>query len=63
MECCICNHPIPPEGPKGEWKQGHNAEPVMSGRCCGECNAQHVVPVRIKRMYAARAEEQAAADG
>ena len=37
---------------------GHNAEPVNSGRCCGDCNALVVVPARIERRRAARSAAQ-----
>ena len=51
MKCCICGSEIMKEW--NGWDQGHNAEPIMDGRCCGPCNYTIVVPTRIK-MYAAR---------
>jgi hypothetical protein len=29
---------------------GNNAEPAASGRCCNECNATTVIPMRILQM-------------
>ena len=37
---------------------GHVAEPVAPGRCCDECNAQHVVPRRIRLVVDTRAEQR-----
>lgn len=49
--CSICQEPIPPEGPpEHPWVDGHNAEPINAGRCCGHCNATVVLPARIQRM-------------
>lgn len=39
--CCICCGEIGGDG------HGHNASPVMDGRCCGTCNGTIVVPTRI----------------
>jgi hypothetical protein len=33
---------------------GNNAQPLNNGRCCDECNALVVVPVRIRRMFAGK---------
>jgi len=41
MECVICNSKIVPD-PDG-WDGGHNAEPIVEGRCCGDCNAIVIV--------------------
>lgn len=46
MKCCICNNEI--EG------YDNNAEPVMEGRCCNECNMNIVIPVRMKGFEALR---------
>lgn len=43
--CSICSQPIKPE-PHG-WAGGHNAQPVNNGRCCSNCNAHCVIPMRI----------------
>jgi hypothetical protein len=32
------------------WKEGNNAEPVNSGRCCDDCNMSVVIPARLKRL-------------
>ena len=29
---------------------GHNAEPVMVGRCCNVCNFHFVIPARLATM-------------
>ena len=50
MNCCICSNPIIPQRNElGEivWSQGHNAEPVMDGRCCNDCNSGIVIPIRL----------------
>lgn len=43
-KCVICGHEIK------DAYGGHNAQPVMKGRCCSQCNAEVVVPARIKAM-------------
>ena len=54
-KCCICGEQIERQlGPDGTvaWDKGHNPEPVMNGvldRCCGQCNANVVLPERLKR--------------
>ena len=48
MDCSICNLEIPVQ--VNGWDQGHNAEPVTDGRCCGSCNASVVLPTRIKNI-------------
>jgi hypothetical protein len=45
--CVICEGKIPVEH---GWKEGHNAQPVRNGRCCGRCNIEVVVPMRMRRM-------------
>jgi hypothetical protein len=47
MNCSICDQPIEIVA---SWDKGHNAQPVNDGRCCGTCNANVVVPARIKRF-------------
>ena len=49
--CSICKgvidvHVNPSTG-VGFWIQGHNAEPINSGRCCSDCNTFSVIPARI----------------
>lgn len=48
MKCSICKEPIEIE--INGWDQGHNAEPINSGRCCRHCNFHQVVPARLKQM-------------
>ena len=52
LKCSICKGPIPVE--HGTWKYGHNAEPVNSGRCCGDCNTMVVIPVRLRQLAQSR---------
>ena len=49
MKCCICNIEIQKNLLNG-WTSGNNAEPVKSGRCCDDCNAIAVIPVRMQRL-------------
>jgi|TARA_R100001460_G_scaffold7883_4_gene19845 putative lipase involved disintegration of autophagic bodies len=53
MECSICEKEIEVQKTdSGEviWDQGHNAEPVNDGRCCGDCNVNAVIPARLYMM-------------
>ena len=36
MKCVICSRRITTDS-KG-WDRGHNAEPILKGRCCKYCN-------------------------
>ncbi len=45
MKCVICSNEIEVNS---VWSEGHNAEPVKSGRCCGLCNETIVIPERLK---------------
>lgn len=49
LKCCICKSQI--EG------YGHNAEPVMAGKCCNNCNTRVVVPARIFEMVVEKRNE------
>ncbi len=52
MNCDICDNPIDIHyDKKGEayWTEGHNARPVVNGRCCDKCTAEVVIPARIKK--------------
>jgi hypothetical protein len=31
------------------WRDGNNAQPIMDGRCCDECNNTLVIPARLAR--------------
>ena len=46
-KCCLCGETIQP---KGTWKDGNNAEPIKSGRCCDFCNETKVIPIRLQAM-------------
>ena len=43
MQCVLCNLPI------GD-PYGNNAEPAATGRCCEDCNAYTVIPMRILQL-------------
>ena len=49
MTCSICFNEIPTEH-SSHWTQGHNAQPVNNGRCCGKCNDTVVIPARMSIM-------------
>jgi len=38
-DCCICSKRC--EG----W--GNNAQPIMEGKCCDDCNINKVIPTRL----------------
>lgn len=42
-KCCICG--------ANYGGYGNNAEPVASGRCCNDCNAEVIIPARISMMF------------
>ena len=44
VKCVICGGKI---NAVGNWKDGNNAEPIKTGRCCDDCNYEYVVPRRI----------------
>ena len=61
MKCCICEQDIDVQrNEDGEvtWDQGHNAEPVKSGRCCSTCNYGVVLPVRMAGVFKGVASEE-----
>lgn len=43
-KCIIC----------GCGKANNNAEPVIKGYCCDNCNMMYVIPARFKAMLAAK---------
>ena len=45
MKCSICNKKILPDS--DGWDGGHNAEPIIEGRCCGMCNDIVVTTARF----------------
>ena len=49
-ECVICKGAIEAQKtPDGKifWGDGHHAQPVADGRCCGACNNSVVIPARL----------------
>ena len=55
MKCDICSNAIiaDPDG----WDGGHNAEPIVKGRCCGICNK--IVIIRRLNDYQLRRNKYA----
>ena len=50
--CDVCKGDIEPLlDDKGNtvWADGHNAMPILNGRCCDECN-NYVLTLRLKQM-------------
>ena len=47
MKCKICSKEILMDA-DGIWDGGHNAEPVVKGRCCADCNSTIVLRKRIE---------------
>ena len=43
-KCIICK--------KSYKGYGHNALPIIEGRCCDECNERLVIPLRIRLHFA-----------
>ena len=52
MNCSICGREIEKVLMSGNsvWTEGHNAQPVNDGRCCGACNDMVVIPRRLQDM-------------
>ena len=54
MKCSLCRDEIDkqvnPITGKVFWEDGHNAEPLSSGRCCSICNDTKVIPARIANI-------------
>ena len=59
MDCCICGEPITKE--VSGWDGGHNAYPLMEGRCCVTCNDTLVIQARLKQMGYSRKQAGALA--
>jgi hypothetical protein len=51
MKCDICHREI---DVIGTWKLGHNAQPIVDGRCCSECNDYIVIPARLAPVMGAK---------
>ena len=49
MKCKICSKEILMDA-DGIWEGGHNAEPVIEGKCCERCNFAAVIPARLKEF-------------
>ena len=51
--CAICKDPIDVQKTPEKvvfWTEGHNAMPVVEGRCCTSCNHSVVIPARLGKM-------------
>ena len=51
MICCICKGKI--ETQLNGWDEGHNPDPHLhekGERCCGKCNLEVVLPMRMKTL-------------
>ena len=51
--CDICGEPIDihyKEDGTPYWTDGHNAEPIVVGRCCDKCQNEVVLPERLRRV-------------
>ena len=59
MKCSICKEPIQPD--LSGWDGGHNAYPLVEGRCCGTCNDTLVIQARLKQMGYSRKQAGALA--
>lgn len=55
MKCSICHGEIDilyhPKTGEVAWDQGHSAWPINDGKCCSKCNAEKVLPRRVKDVY------------
>ena len=62
LKCSICEEKIDEQVIKNTkqvyWTEGHNAEPVNSGRCCSRCNAKVVIPKRMENMGLSKDDEE-----
>ena len=53
-ECDICGEPIDihyKEDGTPYWTEGHNAQPVVDGRCCDKCQNEVVLPTRLAAIF------------
>lgn len=51
MKCILCDKEISKlYNEDGEiiWEIGNNAQPIIDGRCCDDCNKKLVIPKRIE---------------
>ena len=56
MKCSICGLEIEMDA-DGKWDGGHNAAPIVEGRCCEECNDIVVIPMRLREFQERRNED------
>jgi len=56
MNCKICDLEIKMDS-DGKWNGGHNAEPIIKGRCCQKCNDTIVTPMRLRQFEERRKSE------
>jgi hypothetical protein len=54
LTCSVCGNKFLPNAWDLPSRPGHNAQPVNDGRCCNDCNAIVVVPLRISRFYGSK---------
>lgn len=57
--CCLCGQPCEPwPGPAASDGYGHNPEPLAEwpARCCDTCNADKVIPARLRSITSALSE-------
>ena len=52
LNCIICKKIIETE--LSGYSEGHNAEPITSGRCCAVCDDIYVIPARIEQIRMAK---------
>ena len=59
-KCSICGEAIEIQrfGNGHSWSEGHNAEPVASGSCCGVCNIAVVIPARKAQLVKRRLQNE-----
>mgnify|MGYP003652772466 CR=1 FL=1 len=48
INCDICGSQIKTD--QYGWDKGHNAQPVVDGRCCTNCNNTKVIPARLLQI-------------
>lgn len=44
IHCALCGGIV-------KESESHNAEPLCEGRCCSKCNAERVLPERLKDIF------------
>tara|TARA_R110000822_G_scaffold3972_22_gene17052 strand:- start:81 stop:290 length:210 start_codon:yes stop_codon:yes gene_type:complete len=54
VKCVLCEGYIQPKKTEDGvvyWRDGNNAQPIMDGRCCDECNNTLVIPARMDAIF------------